>query len=112
MPMMFGFGDHRRQLLRAELDRFVEEAPPWGARNVWLVGDFARGHCSAHTTLELVIEQFIDEPFHRRPDFWVSHFRPQVGMRFLVYTPDEVVALRQSDAYLIEALALGELVIG
>ena len=46
MPMMFGFADHRRQLLEAEARRFGMEAPPFGAMAAWIVGDLF------HTYLE------------------------------------------------------------
>ena len=66
MPMMFGFAEHRRQLLEAEVRRFAEEAPPFGAMAAWIVGDLARGQVDPEPELELVIVQMTDRPFHRR----------------------------------------------
>ena len=48
------------------------------------------GRVKADTELELVIVQITDAPFHRRPDFWVTHLRPRLGTRFIVYTPEEL----------------------
>lgn len=112
MPMMFGFGEHRRRLLEAEARRFAELAPPYGAMSAWIVGDMARGQVGPDTELELVIVQMTDEPFQRRGDFWESHIRPQVGTRYLVYTPEEMDEHAEDDPLLIEAMTRGEAILG
>lgn len=112
MPMMFGFSERRRQLLDAELRRIAAEAPQLGAVWASLIGDLARGKVRPDTELELVVVQATDEPFHRRADFWVSHLRPRVGTRFLVYTPEELEALEQVDPVLREAQRIGERIVG
>jgi hypothetical protein len=112
MPMMFGFAEHRRQLLEAEARRFAEEAPPFGAMAAWIVGDMARGQVGPETELEIVIVQMTDEPFQRRGDFWESHLRPRVGTRYLVYTPDEMDEHGEVDPLLIEAMTRGEALVG
>jgi len=112
MPMMFGFADHRRQLLEEEARRFASEAPPFGARLAWIVGDLARGNVSPDTELELVIVQETDEPFQRRGEFWEAHLRPQVGTRYLVYTPAEADAYAEVDPLLRGAMTDGEPLVG
>ena len=112
MPIMFGFSEQRRQLLLAELRRMSAEMPQFGALRAYLTGAFALGQAEPATELELVVVQATEEPFHRRPDFWVSHLRPRVGTRFLVYTPDEVESLQEIDPVLGSALRDGELVVG
>ena len=112
MPMMFGFSGQRRQLLEAEAQRFAAEAYGYGALRAYLVGDLAAGVVGPATELELVIVQETDEPFHRRADFWVAHIRPRVGMRFLVYTPEEFEAVEEDDALLLEAIRVGEVLVG
>jgi hypothetical protein len=112
LPMMFGFSDHRRQLLDAEARRFAEEAPPYGAMAAWIVGEYGRGQVGPETELELVIVQETDEPFQRRGEFWESHLRPRVGTRYLVYTPEEVDGCAESDGLLQQAMTAGEALIG
>ncbi|MGE3272877.1 MAG: hypothetical protein AB7P40_29335 [Chloroflexota bacterium] len=112
MPMMFGFADHRRQILEAEARRFAQEAPPYGAMAAWIVGDLARGVIDPETELELVIVQETDEPFQRRGEFWESHLRPRIGTRYLVYTPEEVDEFEESDPLLMGAMASGERIVG
>ena len=106
--MMFGFSRQRRLLLEAELERFTAEMPPLGAERICLIGDVAKGQIRPDTDLELVLVQQTAEPFHRRADFWVTHLRPTVGTRFLVYTPDEFEELADSDPLLVETQAYGE----
>src|SRR5438105_2080534 len=112
MPMMFGFADHRRQLLESEARRFAEEAPPYGAMAAWIVGDLPARQVGPETELELVIVQLTEEPFQRRGDFWESHLRPRVGTRYLVYTPEEMDDLGEVDPLLREALTAGEAIVG
>ncbi|MFN8634397.1 MAG: hypothetical protein U0893_11125 [Chloroflexota bacterium] len=112
MPMMFGFAEHRRQLLEAEARRFAEEAPPFGAMAAWVVGEYARGQTGPETELEIVLVQETDEPFQRRDEFWVAHLRPRVGTRYLVYTPEEVDDMAESDPLLQEAMTAGEALVG
>ncbi|MDP8925167.1 MAG: hypothetical protein M3O34_20175 [Chloroflexota bacterium] len=112
MPMMFGFSGQRRQLLEAEAQRFAAEAYGYGALRAYLVGDLAAGRVGPETELEIVVIQETDEPFHRRADFWVAHIRPRVGTRFLVYTPDEFEAFEEDDLLLLEAVRVGEVLVG
>ena len=112
MPMMLGFSAQRRQLLDAELERFAEELPPLGVYRAYLTGDVAVRKIEPDTELELVLVQDTVEPFHRRSDFFVSHLRPSVGARFLVYTPDEFEELESIDPVLVEATMHGEVIFG
>ena len=112
MPMMFGFSQHRRLQLEAELQRIAAEVPPFGAMRMVVIGDLAAGRVTPRSELELVIVQLTDLPFHRRPDFWVTHLRPRVGTRFLVYTPEEAEALVDLDPVLRAAERSGVVVIG
>src|SRR3954469_1899929 len=112
MPMMFGFAEHRRQLLEAEARRFAEEAPPYGAMAAWIVGDLARGQVGPETELEIVLVQMTAEPFQRRGEFWESHLRPRVGTRYLVYTPDEMDDLGEVDPLLAGAMTSAEALVG
>ena len=67
-----------------------------------------KGKIQPDTELDLLLIQETAEPFHRRSDFWVTHLRPSVGTRFLVYTPQEFEELAGSDPLLVETQAYGE----
>ena len=107
--MMFGFGRQRRQVLEAELQRYVQEMPQLGMTRLMLVGDLVSGApTKPDTTLELIVVQETDEPFHRRPDFWVTHLRPSVGTTFHVYTEAEFFELSDTDPMLVRAQQYGD----
>ena len=112
MPMMFGFAGQRRQMLEAELQRFVEEMPQLGMETMYLVGPFARGDVNPGTVLDLLVIQETGEPPHRRADFWTTHLRPRIGVNFFVYTRDEFENPPAQDPLLHDALNIGEKVHG
>ena len=103
MPMMFGFGQQRRSLLMAELERIADELPSLGSRGTILLTDLAAAAIAPAAELDLLLIQETDEPFHRRADFWVTHLRPRVGTHFFVYTPTEYEELGDDDPIIREA---------
>ena len=109
---MFGFAAQRRQMLDAELERYVAEMPQLGLLRMWVIGDLANGRVSADSLLDLVLLQETDEPWQRRADFWNVHLRPRVGTRFSVFTSEEFDILGDSDPLLVAAVTEGELVHG
>ena len=112
MPIMFGFARQRRQMLEAELERFIEEMPQLGLIKMWIYGDLSSGNVTPDSELELVLLQVTDEPWHRRGDFWMSHLRPRVGSQFYVFTPEEFDSLSHIDPVLVETIKNGESVYG
>lgn len=108
-PIMFGFARPRRQMLDAELKRFIDEMPPLGMTRLVLIGKLARGSdVTPDTGLQLIVVQETAEPPHRRADFWVTHLRPAVATHFHVYTEREFDSLTNQDPLLIEATQYGE----
>ena len=107
MAMMFGFGQHRRQQLEAELKRMAQELPALGVEKAWLAGDLADGAVGPESDLELVLVHESGEPFQRRADFFATHLRPRVGTRFVVYRPTEFEECWDSDPVLLRAMAAG-----
>ena len=108
-PMMFGFGSQRRRILEAEIQRYAEEMPQLGMTRLILIGDLVSGEpTKPDTTIELVVVQETDEPFHRRSDFWVTHLRPAVGTTFHVYTESEFAEFTETDPLLIRAQQYGD----
>jgi hypothetical protein len=112
MPMMYGFGAQRKQILEAELSRLVDEMPQLGMVSMILVGPFVRGEVGPETVLDLVVVQETDDPVHRRSDFWTTHLRPRIGINFFVYTPDEFESPVGGDRMIHEAANNGERVYG
>lgn len=109
---MFGFAIQRRQMLEAELERFIAEMPQLGMLRMWIIGDLARSGVTVDSQLELVLIQETVEPWHRRADFWNVHLRPRVGTRFHVFTNKEFVQYEDFDPLLVAAVGEGETVYG
>lgn len=107
---MIGFAENRRNMLQAELMRFLDELPPLGVQQIFVIGDFALSHVGIETALELLIIQETDEPFHRRSDFFVDHLRPRIETQFYVYTPDEFDQLKDVDSFLVRHINQSEAV--
>ncbi len=112
MPVMFGFGEQRRQMLEAELKRFIDEMPQLGMEVMYLVGPFARGTVDPGTVLDLVLIQETELLPHRRSDFWTTHLRPRVGANFFVFTRNEFENPHAPDPLIRDARDDGERVYG
>ncbi len=113
-PMMLGFAHQRRQMIDAELQRFVAEMPQLGMTRLILVGSLVLASAPSPFTaeIELVVVQETEEFFHRRADFWVTHLRPSVGTSFYVYTEREFMELQNVDPLLLHAHHYGESLYG
>ncbi len=112
-PMMFGFGRQRRRMIEAEIQRFVDEMPQLGMTRLILIGDLVSGrNPGLEDLIDLVVVQSTDEPFHRRPDFWVTHLRPTIGTSFHVFTEKEFLDEQTDDPMLIRAHHYGEVLYG
>ncbi len=101
MPMVFGFATHRQQQLEAEFLRIAGSMRQLGAERFWLAGDLAMDRVRPDSELELLVVHETEQPFQRRSDFFQTHLRPQVGTRFIVYTPDEFLELCEQDPLIV-----------
>jgi hypothetical protein len=106
--MVFGFARQRRQMLEAELLRIAGEIPSLGGRGTILLSD--PRDAGPESGLELLVILERDEPYHRRPDFLVSHLRPRVATSFAVFTPEEFETLGERDPVIRRALRGGTII--
>ncbi len=110
MPARIGFAPRRKQMLEAELERILEMFPQLGVEQAYLVGDMALDKVQPDSRLEMVIVQDIPGYFHRRSDYFSSHLSPMIGTTYMVYTPEEFDAHKDTNPYLRNALKMGRLV--
>lgn len=89
MPIVFGFSNHRKNCLENEISKFSNDSKQLGAKSLAVFGDFSLSKISPDTSLDLLIIQETDEKFINRDEFWITHLRPSVHIRFFVYTPKE-----------------------
>ena len=66
MPIVFGFSNHRKNLLEKELSKFSTESKQLGAKSLGVFGDYPLGNVLPDTSLDLLIIQETDEMFHNR----------------------------------------------
>ena len=99
----------RARLLRAELDRMralLAHVP--GIRQVTVFGSMAAGTVSAWSDLDVMVVQQTDQPFIERAAALARLVRPQVGIQFLVYTPQELSELGSRRFVRVEILEKGK----
>ncbi len=106
MPMMFRFAEQRRKLLEEEFLRIAGEMRSLGAVRFWAAGDLAADRVGPESDLDIVVVHETEAPFRYRSDFFTTHLRPTVGVRFTVYTPREVEELAETDLFLRHSLRL------
>jgi HEPN domain-containing protein/predicted nucleotidyltransferase len=81
----------RARRLRAELDRMrAVLAQVSNVRQVIVFGSVATGSVSAWSDLDVMVVQQTEQPFVERAVALARLVRPQVGVQFLVYTPEEL----------------------
>ena len=110
MPVRIGFTRFRQQALQAELDRISPQFPQLGVQQAILIGDLATEEVGPESSLDLVMVMEIPGNFTRRTDFFLSHLHPEVASNFLVYTPEEFHALRETSPFLANALKKGKII--
>ena len=106
--MIFGFGEHRRQLLESEVERIRAELPILGIERAYLIGDFAKGLVKPTTGLEFLVVHNTDAPYISRADFFTSHILPRAGCTWYVYTAKEFETLSSQDGPVARAMNYGE----
>ncbi len=112
MAVRIGFTEYRRQMLDKELTRIVGLMPQLGIQKVILTGSHARGATGPGSDLNLVVIQETARGYQygRREDFFSYHLNPEVGMNYVVYTPEEFEEESLSNPSLRYALERGRVV--
>ena len=110
MPVRIGFTKYRLQSLEKELDRISQMLPQLGVQQAVLIGDLATGQVGPESSLGLIMVLDIPGNFTRRMDFFTSHLAPTLATDFLVYTPEEFRALKDTSPFLRKALQGGRVV--
>lgn len=101
------YAGSRRELLQAELQRFVEVASEeFGADKVILFGSLARAledggeDVGEWSDLDLVVVAETEQPFHARIKDLLDRVHPRVGADVFVYTPAEWERMRSGRSFI------------
>ncbi len=102
----------RRQLLEAELARFLKALPDLnGLERVIVFGSLAGGETHPWSDLDLAIIQYTDLPFFARLRAARRLLRPRLATDLLIYTPAEFEQLARERPFVREEiLAKGRVV--
>ncbi|MGB9792776.1 MAG: nucleotidyltransferase domain-containing protein [Thermacetogeniaceae bacterium] len=93
-------------LLRSEVERLTGELQMLGAKKIVLFGSMARGRLDLFTDIDLLVVMDSDLPFVERSGWVYRKLMPRVDADILVYTEEELEALREGH-FLRKALAEG-----
>lgn len=98
-----------RQLTR-ELQRIVRLCPLLGLKKLFLCGSVARGEVLPDSDLDLLAVQETELPFLARLDRFYAVVKPRVAVDVLIYTPQELEALKEERVFIRKILEEGKLV--
>lgn len=109
--MAYSFSDPlRKEKLYSELNRTIKAILPLNPERVILFGSMNRGDINSHSDLDLLIIWKTTLPFIERSQVFYDAIQPNVAMDILVYTPDEIQALKDSNPFIHRALTEGRVV--
>lgn len=98
--------EKRAQLLRAELERFVDiVSRELNPERIVLFGSFAHGEVHEWSDLDLVVIAETELPFLERQKRVMHSVRPAVSMDFFVYTPSEWDYMTSTQPFMRDEIA-------
>lgn len=97
------------ELLKSELERICQELTRLGALLVVLFGSSAKGDPGLDSDIDLIVVMESGLGFVERTAEIYRRVQPRVGADILVYTPAEFKEMRKHNAFVIRALAEGEI---
>ena len=102
--------ERRRARLEAELRRILTELPRLGVKKAIVFGSLATGRVGPTSDLDLILIVPSGDTFARRLDRFYQALDPSVGLDLLVYTPEEFVAMAETNPFVRAATARGRVV--
>lgn len=100
--------DERKDELLKELDRVVGILKTRNIEKVILFGSLVRGDVASTSDIDLIIVADTDKRFLDRLDEVYSAVLPQKAMDILVYTPQEIDCMKETNPFLRKALGEGK----
>jgi len=105
----FRIGDEgRKERLQADLAGLVERLKIRGVRRIILFGSLARGDVGPSSDIDLLVVQETHKPFMARLDEFYDLFDERPALDILVYTPDEIASLAETNSFVRQTLREGK----
>ena len=100
--------DKRRRKLESELERAVEELKHMGAERIVLIGSMSEDDIGPFSDIDLLVVMPSEKRFLDRLKDAYGRIQPSVAMDILIYSPEEVEELRETSAFVGNALKRGK----
>ncbi len=110
MPFKIGLTEKRREKLKEELNRLVQEISKFDVEKVILFGSLAMDDVHKSSDIDLIIIQRTNKKFLERLEQWYERLKPQVALDILVYTPEEFDEMKNTNQFVKSALKNGKII--
>lgn len=109
MAIKLGLGAKRRKDLEQELERILPLLIEFGVKKIILFGSLSTNKVHRSSDIDLMIIKESNKRFLDRPDELYKVIRPNYGIDFFVYTPEEFREMSLTNPFVKRAIKEGRL---
>jgi predicted nucleotidyltransferase len=109
MPFRLGLAEKRNDVLQKELERILPLLIKLGVKKIILFGSLSVGKVHRSSDIDLVVVRESNQRFLDRLDEIYRAVKPNYGIDFFVYTPEEFKEMSVKNPFLRRALKEGRL---
>jgi predicted nucleotidyltransferase len=109
MAFRTGLSAKRKEVLEKELERILPLLIKLGVEKVILFGSLSVGKVHRSSDIDLVVVQESNERFLDRLDEFYRVVKPNYGIDFFVYTPEEFEEMSLTNPFVRRAIKEGKL---
>ena len=109
MVFRTGLAEKRKGALEKELERIIPLLINLGAKKVILFGSLSVGRVHRSSDIDLVVIRESNERFLDRLDEFYREIRPNYGVDFFIYTPEEFEEMKEESPFLSRVLRGGRI---
>jgi len=109
MAFRVGLAEKRKEILQKELQRILPLLIDLGVKKVILFGSLSVGKVHRSSDIDLLIVKESNQRFLDRLDELYRAVKPNYGIDFFVYTPEEFEEMNKNNAFVRRAIKEGRL---
>jgi len=109
MASRTGLSAKRKEILEKELERILPLLIKLGVKKIILFGSLSVGKVHRSSDIDLLIVQESNQRFLDRLDELYRTIKPNYGIDFFVYTPEEFKEMSEKNLFLKKAVKEGRL---
>lgn len=107
MPFKIGLAEERKKRLKQELERIMPDIISLDVEKIILFGSLNSGMVNASSDIDLIIVKRTEKKFIDRLDEFYAVIKPRFAIDMLVYTPEELDEMKDSNQFIKFALENG-----